>query len=89
MLKLLRRIGAADLVLLGEVHDNAVDHALRGALLTAFAAGGEARGEALSLHSLSQVLHARGRTSEAEKIFDAAVRRARGAGLHAHLEIFT
>ena len=58
------------------------------AALAAFAAG-EARGEALSLHSLSQVLHARGRTSEAEKIFDAAVRRARGAGLHAHLEIFT
>jgi uncharacterized iron-regulated protein len=34
---LLRQVGAADLVLLGEVHDNAVDHALRGALLTAFA----------------------------------------------------
>ncbi len=36
--ELLRRVGAADLVLLGEVHDNAVDHALRGRLLTAFAA---------------------------------------------------
>jgi uncharacterized iron-regulated protein len=35
--ELLRRIGAADLVLLGEVHDNAVDHTLRGALITAFA----------------------------------------------------
>ena len=35
---LLRRIAAADIVLLGEVHDNAVDHALRGALITAFAA---------------------------------------------------
>jgi len=34
---LLRRIGAADIVLLGEVHDNPVDHALRGALITAFA----------------------------------------------------
>ena len=34
----LRRVGAADLVLLGEVHDNPVDHALRGALLRAFAA---------------------------------------------------
>jgi len=36
--ELLRRIGAADIVLLGEVHDNTVDHALRGALITAFAA---------------------------------------------------
>ena len=36
--ELLRRVGAADLVLLGEVHDNPVDHALRGALLRAFAA---------------------------------------------------
>jgi uncharacterized iron-regulated protein len=35
--ELLRRTGAADLVLLGEVHDNPVDHALRGALLRAFA----------------------------------------------------
>jgi uncharacterized iron-regulated protein len=35
--ELLRRIGAADIVLLGEVHDNTVDHALRGALITAFA----------------------------------------------------
>jgi uncharacterized iron-regulated protein len=32
--ELLRRAGAADLVLLGEVHDNAVQHELRGALLT-------------------------------------------------------
>ena len=35
--ELLRRVGSADLVLLGEVHDNPVDHALRGALLRAFA----------------------------------------------------
>jgi uncharacterized iron-regulated protein len=35
--ELLRRVGAADIVLLGEVHDNPVDHALRGALITAFA----------------------------------------------------
>ena len=34
---LLRRIGAADLVLLGEVHDNAAQHALRGRLISAFA----------------------------------------------------
>jgi uncharacterized iron-regulated protein len=36
--ELLRRIGSADIVLLGEVHDNPVDHALRGALISAFAA---------------------------------------------------
>ena len=35
--ELLRRISSADMVLLGEVHDNPVDHALRGALLRAFA----------------------------------------------------
>lgn len=34
---LLRRIGAADLVLLGEVHDNGAQHALRGRLISAFA----------------------------------------------------
>lgn len=37
MRDLLRRIRAADIVLLGEVHDNAVAHAVRGALITAFA----------------------------------------------------
>jgi uncharacterized iron-regulated protein len=36
--ELLRRIGAADIVLLGEIHDNAVHHEVRGALLTASAA---------------------------------------------------
>ena len=36
--ELVRRAGSADLVLLGEVHDNAVQHELRGALLTALAA---------------------------------------------------
>jgi uncharacterized iron-regulated protein len=35
--ELLRRIGDADIVLLGEVHDNPVDHALRASLITAFA----------------------------------------------------
>jgi uncharacterized iron-regulated protein len=34
--ELLRRVGSADLVLLGEVHDNPVDHAVRGSLLRAF-----------------------------------------------------
>jgi len=35
---LLRRVGSADLVLLGEVHDNPVAHAVRGSLLRAFGA---------------------------------------------------
>jgi uncharacterized iron-regulated protein len=35
---LMRRIAESDIVLLGEVHDNTVDHALRGALIMAFAA---------------------------------------------------
>jgi uncharacterized iron-regulated protein len=35
--ELLRRIGTTDLVLLGEVHDNAAQHALRGMLISAFA----------------------------------------------------
>ena len=78
---------------LGQVHLKrgelpAAERRLRAAL-AAFAKGGEARGETLSLQSLAQVLHARGRTAEAERFFDAAVRRARAAGLHAHLEIFT
>jgi tetratricopeptide (TPR) repeat protein len=78
---------------LGQVHLKrgelaAAEGRLRAAL-AAFARGKEARGEALSLQSLAQVLHARGRTADAERLFDAAVRRARGAGLHAHLEIFT
>jgi uncharacterized iron-regulated protein len=34
--ELLRRVGAADFVLLGEVHDNGGQHALRGRLITAF-----------------------------------------------------
>ena len=33
-----RRVAAAELVLLGEVHDNAAQHAFRGRLITAFAA---------------------------------------------------
>ena len=78
---------------MGQVHLKrgelaAAERRLRAAL-AAFAKGREARGQALSLQSLAQVLHARGRTDEGERLFDAAVRRARGAGLHAHLEIFT
>lgn len=37
--ELLRRIAAADFVLLGELHDNGAHHQVRGALLTASAAG--------------------------------------------------
>jgi uncharacterized iron-regulated protein len=36
--ELLRRLAAADFVLLGELHDNATHHALRGQLITAFGA---------------------------------------------------
>jgi len=36
--ELLRRLGSADLVLLGEVHDNPTAHAVRGSLLRAFGA---------------------------------------------------
>jgi uncharacterized iron-regulated protein len=36
--ELLRRVGSADLVLLGEVHDNPVAHAVRGSLLRTFGA---------------------------------------------------
>ena len=78
---------------LGQVHLHrgelaASERRLRAALAV-FSAGGEARGESLSLYCLAQVVHARGRTVEGEKLFEAAVRRARGAGLHAHLEVFT
>jgi uncharacterized protein HemY len=55
----------------------------------AFKNGGEARGEVLSLQSLAQVAHALGNSRKGEDLFDAALRRARSAGLHAHLEIFT
>lgn len=78
---------------LGQVHLKrgelaAAEAPLRKAL-AAFARGREARGEILSLHALAQVVYARGRASEAERLFVAAVRRARDAGLHTHLEIFT
>ncbi len=64
------------------------DNRLRTAL-KAFAAGNEVRGVVLSENALAALLHARGKTVRAEALFDRAVRRARQAGLHAHLEIFT
>ncbi len=54
-----------------------------------FRQGTETRGIVLCEMSLSSILHARGRTSEAEKLFNTAWRRARQAGIHTHLEIFT
>ena len=57
--------------------------------LAGFAAFDERRGEVLSEHSLAAVLHALGRTAQAEALFDRAVRRGRHAGLPAHLEIYT
>ena len=55
----------------------------------AFRAGHETRGVVLSLISRSRVLHALGRTAEAEKLFSAGVAMARKAGIHTHLESFT
>jgi len=43
----------------------------------------------LSETSLAALLHAKGQTKEAERLFDQAVRRARQAGIHTHLEMFT
>ncbi len=55
----------------------------------AFSKGGETRGEVLALNAIAQALHAAGKTAEAERKFDAAVRLARRHRLHAHLEVFT
>jgi tetratricopeptide (TPR) repeat protein len=57
--------------------------------LKGFSAGGETRGMSLSEASLAALLHAAGRTAEAERLFDQSVRRARKAGIHTHLEMFT
>jgi tetratricopeptide (TPR) repeat protein len=57
--------------------------------LKGFGWGAEQRGLAMTEKSLAEVLHATGRTARAEALFDRAVARARKAGLHAHLEIFT
>lgn len=78
---------------LGQVHLKRGELAAAGkrfeAARKAFVAAREHRGAALSLQSLAQTLHALGRTARAERLFDDAVRTARRAGLHAHLEIFT
>ena len=57
--------------------------------LEAFKRYREQRGLVLSEGTLACVLHARGKTAEAEGLFARSLRRARAAGLHAHLEIFT
>ncbi|MBI5241601.1 MAG: tetratricopeptide repeat protein [Elusimicrobia bacterium] len=57
--------------------------------LQGFAQGGETRGVVLSETALAALLHAKGRTQEAERLFDQAVRRARKAKIHTHLELFT
>jgi tetratricopeptide (TPR) repeat protein len=49
----------------------------------------EQRGAVLSEVALAQTLHARGGTALAERLFARAQVRARRAGLHAHLEVFT
>ncbi len=57
--------------------------------LKGFSKGGETRGMVLSETALAALLHARGQTKEAERIFDQAVRRSRRAAIHTHLEMFT
>ena len=57
--------------------------------LAAFMRGGETRGIVLSETSWAGLLHARGQAARAESIFARALRRARQAGIHAHLEVFT
>lgn len=59
------------------------------AALAAFTRFNETRGQVLSEYSLAAVLHAAGKTSAAEALFDRAVARARRAKIHAHLEIYT
>ncbi|MDD5657332.1 MAG: tetratricopeptide repeat protein [Elusimicrobia bacterium] len=56
---------------------------------TGFRKGDETRGIVLCDTAEAAVLHALGRTVRAERLFDSAVRRARRAGIHAHLELFT
>jgi tetratricopeptide (TPR) repeat protein len=78
---------------LGQIHQRrgelpAAERRYRAAL-GAFSQGGEDRGLVLARKSLAEVLHARGRTAEAEKLFDSAVALARRAGLTAHLESYT
>jgi tetratricopeptide (TPR) repeat protein len=64
--------------------ENSLKRALKG-----FLDGGEARGAALSEEALAQLLHARGNAPAAERLFARAYSRAKAAGLHTHLEVFT
>ncbi|MFA6093542.1 MAG: tetratricopeptide repeat protein [Elusimicrobiota bacterium] len=57
--------------------------------LSLFENGCEERGAALSETSLAQALYAAGSTEEAELLHASALKRARKAGLHTHLELFT
>ncbi|HAM36811.1 MAG TPA: hypothetical protein DEB40_13545 [Elusimicrobia bacterium] len=57
--------------------------------LTAFARGGETRGVVLCETSLAGLLHSKGLTFAAERLFARALARARRAGIHTHLELFT
>ncbi len=59
------------------------------AALASFSRYNEERGIVLAETSLASALHAVGETARAEALFARAYRRARKAGLHAHLEIFT
>lgn len=59
------------------------------AALDPFLSHGETRGAVLSETALASVLHARGKTTQAEALFERALKRARSAKIHAHLEIYT
>lgn len=78
---------------LGQVHlqRGELNEAVRrlGRALELFERNDEARGIVLSRVALAQALHASGKTARAETLFESAVRLARHAGIHAHLEIFT
>jgi tetratricopeptide (TPR) repeat protein len=57
--------------------------------LDKFALGNETRGEVLAMVSLAALEHAAGRTARAEQLHGEAVRLAKKAGIHTHLESFT
>ena len=78
---------------LGQVYLQTGRPALAGARLraarTLFLRHNEERGAALSELSLSRLLYLQGRVRDAERLHAKALDRARRAGLHTHLEVFT
>lgn len=66
---------------------SALGHYKKAAAL--FKGRSEPRGEALTLLSLSSLYYLLGRTAQAERQYDAALKFIRSHGLHTHLETFT